>query len=76
MGMKIVMKNKNKITIDNKKKDKINDKVKKYIHKDVTQWKGVGEGEWGTKGISYVKNLQVFFTYCIVANKIRLLSIW
>ena len=30
----------------------------------------------GENGISYVKNLLVSFTYSIVANKIRLLSMW
>ena len=41
MGMKIVMKNKNKVTIYNKKK--VYDKVKNEPNKDLTQWKGVGE---------------------------------
>ena len=54
-------------------------KVKKTI-KDVAQWKGWGGrgvgggggGEWGKgsggeKGISYVKNLRLSFTYCIIA---------
>ena len=37
---------------------------------------GWQKGNEGKKGVSYVKNVRVSFTYCIVANKIRLMSIW